>query len=148
MFLINIMILGPLFLLTWFGLIGVGIFVLVQIPWTSSPSLKLATMFVTVWEGSAYLLVALKNPGIVTALENSDELLGAGDSSTLSRRLGSLVDDLLDADLGDDVLSVVNSTVDLLNRAGVLLNLRNRGGDGRDGESENGEESGLHFECG
>ncbi|KAI1055685.1 hypothetical protein LB506_009280 [Fusarium annulatum] len=90
------------------------------------------------------LLVDVAN----TALENSDELLRVGDSSTLRRRLGSLVDDLLHANLVDDVLSAVNSTVDLLNRAGVLLNPRNRGGEGRDGEGENREESGLHFECG
>jgi hypothetical protein len=82
-----------------------------------------------------------------TALENGDELLRAGDGSALVG-LRNLVEDLLDAGLGDDVLSVADGTADLLNIAGSVLALRDRRGNGRDGESEDGEESGLHFEFG
>lgn len=82
-----------------------------------------------------------------TALENGDELLRAGDCSALVG-LGDLVEDLLDSGLGDDVLGVADGAVDLLNIAGSVLTLRDRRGNGRDGEGEDGEESGLHFEFG
>jgi hypothetical protein len=82
-----------------------------------------------------------------TTLENGDELLRVGDGSALVG-LRDLVENLLDAGLGDDVLSVVDGAVDLLDIAGSVLTLRDRRGNGRDGEGEDGEESGLHFEFG
>lgn len=75
-----------------------------------------------------------------SSLESGDQDLRIGDG-TLGR--SSLIDNLLDANLlGDNVGGGLDNTVNLSNSA---VDLRNRAGNGRDGQSKDGEESSLHF---
>lgn len=85
-----------------------------------------------------------------TALENGEELGGVGDGSLdgRSRALGGLVDDLVNTSDLEDVLEVGDGAADLLGVGSRVdtSGLGNGRGNGRSGESEDGEESGLHFE--
>jgi hypothetical protein len=63
---------GPLFLVTWCGLLGIGVFVIIHIPGNRSPLLRVSAVIVTIWQSMIYLLTALKNPGIVTAKDAND----------------------------------------------------------------------------
>lgn len=75
-----------------------------------------------------------------SCLDSGDQDLRVGDG-TLDR---NLIDNLLDANLlGDNVGGGLDKTVDLSNSA---VDLRNRAGNGRDGQSKDGEESSLHCE--
>ena len=82
-----------------------------------------------------------------TGLENGEELGDIGDIALDGRVLGGLVDDLLSTSEVEEAIEETESLGDLgLGRSSVDLSLGNRRGDGGSGQSEDGEESGLHFE--